>query len=55
MEAADVISASEQLGLGLVRFLVRKRQHHVRAKATALAGLEARMRSGIGVTLAMEP
>ena len=54
MEAADVISASEQLGLRLVRFLWCGNDGTVRAKATTLAGLEARMRGGIGVTLAME-
>jgi glutamine synthetase len=54
VDVNEIVSAAEDLGLRLVRFLWCGNDGTVRAKATALAGLEQRMRSGIGVTLAME-
>jgi glutamine synthetase len=49
-----VVQTAKEHGLKLVRFLWCGNDGTVRGKATALAGLEARLRSGIGVTLAME-
>lgn len=54
MDAAELVRTADERGLRLVRFLWCGNDGTVRAKATALAGLEARLRSGIGVTLAME-
>jgi glutamine synthetase len=54
VEVTDIVRTAEELGLRLVRFLWCGNDGTVRAKATALAGLEQRLRSGIGVTLAME-
>jgi glutamine synthetase len=52
--AAQVIERSGEAGLGLVRFLWCGNDGTVRAKASALRGLEGRMRSGIGLTVAMQ-
>jgi glutamine synthetase len=54
VQPAEVVSTAERLGLKLVRFLWCGNDGTVRAKATALRGLEARLRSGIGVTVGME-
>jgi glutamine synthetase len=54
VDAAEVVSTAEGLGLKLVRFLWCGNDGTVRAKATALRGLESRLRSGIGVTVGME-
>jgi len=50
----DIVRTARERGLLLVRFLWCGNDGTVRAKATALAGLEARLNSGLGVTLAME-
>ena len=50
----DIVRTARERGLMLVRFLWCGNDGTVRAKATALGGLEARLNSGIGVTLAME-
>jgi glutamine synthetase len=52
--AAQVIERAGEAGLGLVRFLWCGNDGTVRAKASALRGLEGRMRSGIGLTVAMQ-
>jgi glutamine synthetase len=52
--AADVVRKADEAGLRLVRFLWCGNDGTVRAKASALAGLEGRMRSGIGLTVAMQ-
>jgi glutamine synthetase len=54
VDATELVRSAEELGLRLVRFLWCGNDGTVRAKATALAGLAGRLRSGIGVTLAME-
>ena len=50
----DIVRTARERGLMLVRFLWCGNDGTIRAKATALGGLEARLNSGIGVTLAME-
>jgi len=52
--ADDVVRQADEAGLRLVRFLWCGNDGTVRAKASALAGLEGRMRSGIGLTVAMQ-
>jgi glutamine synthetase len=52
--AADVLQRASETGLRLVRFLWCGNDGTVRAKASALQGLEGRIRSGIGVTVAMQ-
>jgi glutamine synthetase len=54
VEAADVVRKADEAGLRLVRFLWCGNDGTVRAKASAVAGLEGRMRSGIGLTVAMQ-
>ena len=54
MQASEIAAVAEDLGIRLVRFLWCGNDGTVRGKATGLAGLEQRMRGGIGVTLAME-
>ena len=54
MEAADVVKQADEAGLRLVRFLWCGNDGTVRAKASTIRGLEARIRSGIGVTVAMQ-
>ena len=51
---AEIVTTARERGLRLVRFLWCGNDGTVRGKATALAGLEQRLSSGIGVTLAME-
>ena len=50
----DVVRRADEAGLRLVRFLWCGNDGTVRAKASALKGLEARIRSGIGLTVAMQ-
>ncbi|MBA3718656.1 MAG: glutamine synthetase [Actinobacteria bacterium] len=54
MDANEIASAARDHQVRLVRFLWCGNDGTVRAKATTLHGLEQRMQSGIGVTLAME-
>jgi glutamine synthetase len=52
--AADVVRQADEAGLRLVRFLWCGNDGTVRAKSSTLPGLEGRMRSGIGLTVAMQ-
>ena len=54
MTAEDVVRKADEAGLRLVRFLWCGNDGTVRAKASALPGLEGRIRSGIGLTVAMQ-
>jgi glutamine synthetase len=54
VQASDVVKRTEEAGLRLVRFLWCGNDGTVRAKASALRGLEGRLRSGIGLTVAMQ-
>jgi glutamine synthetase len=54
LEAADVVRQADEAGLRLVRFLWCGNDGTVRAKASALHGLEGRIASGIGLTVAMQ-
>jgi glutamine synthetase len=54
VEAADVVRQADEAGLRLVRFLWCGNDGTVRAKASALQGLEGRISSGIGLTVAMQ-
>ena len=54
MEAAEVVRKADEAGLRLVRFLWCGNDGTVRAKASAVRGLEGRIRSGIGLTVAMQ-
>jgi glutamine synthetase len=52
--AGQVLERAGEAGLRLVRFLWCGNDGTVRAKASALQGLEGRMGSGIGLTVAMQ-
>jgi glutamine synthetase len=54
VEAADVVKQADEAGLRLVRFLWCGNDGTVRAKASAAKGLEGRIASGIGLTVAMQ-
>ena len=54
MEATDVVKQADEAGLRLVRFLWCGNDGTIRAKASSLHGLEGRIRSGIGLTVAMQ-
>jgi glutamine synthetase len=54
VQAADVVRQADEAGLRLVRFLWCGNDGTVRAKASTLPGLEGRIRSGIGLTVAMQ-
>ena len=54
MEPRDVAEQAEKAGLRLVRFLWCGNDGTIRAKASGLRGLEGRLRSGIGLTVAMQ-
>jgi glutamine synthetase len=54
VETADVVKQADEAGLRLVRFLWCGNDGTVRAKASTIRGLEGRIRSGIGVTVAMQ-
>src|SRR5205807_3510218 len=50
----DVLQKADEAGLRLVRFLWCGNDGTVRAKASARHGLEGRLESGIGLTVAMQ-
>jgi glutamine synthetase len=50
----DVVKQADEAGLRLVRFLWCGNDGTVRAKASARRGLEGRLESGIGLTVAMQ-
>jgi glutamine synthetase len=50
----DVLQQASEAGLRLVRFLWCGNDGTVRAKASSMSGLEGRIESGIGVTVAMQ-
>ncbi|HYZ78111.1 MAG TPA: glutamine synthetase [Gaiellaceae bacterium] len=54
MGAADVVKKAHEAELRLVRFLWCGNDGTVRAKASAIGGLEGRIESGIGLTVAMQ-
>jgi len=54
VKAADVVEKAREADLRLVRFLWCGNDGTVRAKASALGGLEGRIESGIGLTVAMQ-
>ncbi|HEX2104625.1 MAG TPA: glutamine synthetase family protein [Solirubrobacteraceae bacterium] len=53
VDAERVVKRAEEAGLRLVRFLWCGNDGTVRAKASSMHGLEGRVRSGIGLTVAM--
>jgi len=53
VDSFEVVRQVDEAGLRLVRFLWCGNDGTVRAKASARQGLQARMQSGIGVTVAM--
>jgi len=54
VEASDVVKQAGEAGLRLVRFLWCGNDGTVRSKASSLRGLEGRIESGIGLTVAMQ-
>jgi glutamine synthetase len=54
VEAHDVAKQADEAGLRLVRFLWCGNDGTVRAKASSVHGLEGRIASGIGLTVAMQ-
>src|SRR5919198_6099934 len=52
--AKDVVEKAHEADLRLVRFLWCGNDGTVRAKASAIGGLEGRIESGIGLTVAMQ-
>jgi glutamine synthetase len=54
VDAGAVVKRADEAGLRLVRFLWCGNDGTVRAKASSLHGLEGRIRSGIGLTVAMQ-
>src|SRR5918911_2122506 len=54
MTARDVVKHADEAGLRLVRFLWCGNDGTVRAKASGINGLEGRLESGIGLTVAMQ-
>src|SRR3954454_14454294 len=54
VDAGPVVKRVKKEGLRLVRFLWCGNDGTVRAKASSVHGLEGRMRSGIGLTVAMQ-
>src|SRR5437763_1788040 len=54
LESRDVVKQADEAGLRLVRFLWCGNDGTVRAKASSLHGLEGRIQSGIGLTVAMQ-
>ena len=54
MDARDIVKEADEAGLRLVRFLWCGNDGTVRSKASSLHGLEDRVKSGIGVTVAMQ-
>src|SRR4051812_34307682 len=54
VDAGAVVKRADKAGLRLVRFLWCGNDGTVRGKASALGGLEGRLRAGIGLTVAMQ-
>jgi glutamine synthetase len=54
VHSGDVAEQAEEAGLRLVRFVWCGNDGTIRAKASGLRGLEGRLRSGIGLTVAMQ-
>ncbi|HUJ93031.1 MAG TPA: hypothetical protein VLW05_10035, partial [Gaiellaceae bacterium] len=54
MTAREIAERADEAGLRLVRFLWCGNDGTVRAKASARHGLEGRLESGIGLTVAMQ-
>jgi glutamine synthetase len=54
VEAAEVVKQADEAGLRLVRFLWCGNDGTVRAKASSLHGLDGRIESGIGLTVAIQ-
>src|SRR5436305_7994942 len=54
MEAGDAVKQAEEAGLRLVRFLWCGNDGTVRGKASGRRGLEGRISSGIGLTVALQ-
>jgi glutamine synthetase len=54
LEPADVVRQADEADVRLVRFLWCGNDGTIRAKSSSVNGLEARMRSGIGLTVAMQ-
>jgi glutamine synthetase len=54
VQAADVVKRADEAGIRLVRFLWCGNDGTVRAKASSVHGLEGRVSSGIGLTVAMQ-
>jgi glutamine synthetase len=54
VEAHDVVRRADEAGLRLVRFLWCGNDGTVRGKASSRHGLEGRLQSGIGLTVAMQ-
>jgi glutamine synthetase len=54
VDPSDVLKQADEAGLRLVRFLWCGNDGTVRAKASSMHGLEDRIRTGIGLTVAMQ-
>jgi len=54
LEPAEIVRKADEAGLRLVRFLWCGNDGTVRSKSSAVRGLEGRIRSGIGLTVAMQ-
>ncbi len=54
MTANDVVKSADEAGLRLVRFLWCGNDGTIRGKASGRYGLEGRLESGIGLTVAMQ-
>jgi glutamine synthetase len=54
VDATEVVRRTDEAGLRLVRFLWCGNDGTVRAKASSVRGLEDRIRTGIGLTVAMQ-
>ena len=54
MTARDIVEQADEADLRLVRFLWCGNDGTVRAKASSVHGLEDRIRTGIGLTVAMQ-
>jgi glutamine synthetase len=54
VDATEVVRRADEAGLRLVRFLWCGNDGTVRAKASSVRGLEDRIRTGIGLTVAMQ-
>jgi glutamine synthetase len=54
VDATEVVRRADEAGLRLVRFLWCGNDGTVRAKASAVRSLEDRIRTGIGLTVAMQ-